>query len=815
MYTNKTITLTFIMLIYFATYSQQAKVYNEYLEPIENVEIISILNKSNTYTNEKGMFDINKFKDDDTIYLFHNNYLPISIPILEVKNIKNNKIIMSYQSIYLDGVEAVVTVRNKKFKQEKRPIKIDVLKNDEIHKIGVQTSAEILEQASGVQVQKSQSGGGSPIIRGMEANKVLLVIDGVRMNNAIYRGGHLQNSITLDNNIIEQVDISYGPGSVNYGSDALGGVIHYYTKKPQKKTDSTFNVNGILSSSFSSGNRGFTTHGDISISKNKWGVLSSISYNKFGNVRMGKKRLHKYSDWGKVYHKRTLVNGIDSMVINKDTNTQLNTKYNQIDILQKIVFSVNKKLTLSLNTQYSESSNINRYDQLTKYSNNEFKFAEWYYGPQKRFLTALTATINNKNKLFDNASIIASFQDIEESRIRRKFKRLNKTYRIEDVKVWALNMDFSKEIFNHTKLFYGSEITYNNVISTSKETNIITKENSNTHTRYPDNGSNMSTGAIYANISQNHNNILWKFGNRLTFTSLDASFKDTSFIKLPFNNIGANSKAFSSSLGMVYSPTKSWSINTNFSSGFRTPNIDDFGKVFEKNDYVVIPNNNIKPEFAYTGEIGLSKSFHKSYTEKDSSISRLHFATISATGFYTLLDNLIARSYYSLNGNDSILYDGEMKRIQANQNFNEGVIYGVSGGVNISFNRSIKLNSTINYTVGRITTTNQPLAHIPPLFGKTNLTFEFKKWDFELYSIYNGWKKIKDYDQQGNDNDDEATAEGTPSWFTLNIRTNYQFNSRFSMQGGIQNIMDTHYKTFSSGISAMGRSFNIAAKWLF
>ena len=808
----KHIALFLLLILSYSIVSQQVKVYNKYLEPIEEVEVISILTNLSVFTNEKGSFDLNHFKENDTLYFFNQSYLPVSLPVKHIKSHLNFQILMQYQSIFLEGVDATVTVRNKKNQFTKRPIKIDVLNNEKIHKVGLQTSADVLEQASGIQVQKSQPGGGSPIIRGMEANKVLLVIDGVRMNNAIYRGGHLQNSITLDNNILQQVDISYGPGSVNYGSDALGGVIHYYTKSPLNKEDTTLRLIGNISSSYSSGNNGFTTHGDIAINKNKWGSLTSISYKNIGDLKMGKNRLHGYENWGKVYDRRIVFNGADSMEVNADTSIQLNTGYEQIDLLQKIVYAPNKDVTLTLNTQYSNSSNINRYDQLTKYSGGYFKFSEWYYGPQTRFFTALTADFRKKTRVFDNASIIASFQEVEESRVTRRFNNLNRIERVESVKVGALNFDFSKEIKPKTNLSYGGEVTHNIVNSNATAINIQTFENNIESTRYPDNGSQMSTGAIYANLTQSFSKFLWNFGNRLTLTSLEANFKNNNFIQLPFDNISANSQAFSSSLGLVFTPSNSIKINTNFSSGFRTPNIDDFGKVFEKDDYVVIPNNEIKPEFAYTGELGLSKSFSKIYIEKDSSKSNLHFATISATGFYTLLDNIIVKADYQLNGNDSILYEGAMKKVQANQNFDAGVIYGVSGGVNFSFSKEIKLNSTINYTVGRITSTDQPLAHIPPLFGKTSLVFNQPKWDMELYSMYNGWKRIADYDQNGNDNDDEATIDGTPSWYTLNLRGSYQFNSNLSIQGGVQNIMDVHYKTFSSGASAMGRSFNIAFK---
>ena len=84
----------------------------------------------------------------------------------------------------------------------------------------------MLSYIPGVKVQKTQFGGGSPVLRGMEANRILLVVDGVRMNNAIYRKGHLQNSITVSPSMLDKTEVLFGPSSVIYGSDALGGVIH-------------------------------------------------------------------------------------------------------------------------------------------------------------------------------------------------------------------------------------------------------------------------------------------------------------------------------------------------------------------------------------------------------------------------------------------------------------------------------------------------------------------------------------------------------------------------------------------------------------
>ena len=110
-----------------------------------------------------------------------------------------------------------------------------------------QTSADLLYYGGEIRIQKSQGAGGSPVIRGFEANRVLLVIDGVRMNNAIYRSGHLQNAITIDPYALERTEIIFGPSSVGYGSDALGGVVHFYTKKPKINNEKIWTLNGVSS----------------------------------------------------------------------------------------------------------------------------------------------------------------------------------------------------------------------------------------------------------------------------------------------------------------------------------------------------------------------------------------------------------------------------------------------------------------------------------------------------------------------------------------------------------------------------------------
>ena len=128
--------------------------------------------------------------------------------------------------------------------------------------------------------------------------------------------------------------------------------------------------------------------------------------------------------------------------------------------------------------------------------------------------------------------------------------------------------------------------------------------------------------------------------------------------------------------------------------------------------------------------------------------------------YCTFLDNAIIRSDYSLNGMDSILFDGVLCKIRTNSNAESAFIYGATGTIKIYTNKFLSFSSSLSYTVGTIANSNEPFGHIPPLFGRTRLIYEKNKWDIELFSEYNGWKKINHFASGSVDNPSEATIDG-------------------------------------------------------
>ncbi|MDC1168686.1 TonB-dependent receptor, partial [Flavobacteriaceae bacterium] len=744
--------------------------------------------------------------------------------------IKNNfTIYLAKQSEQLD--EVVLSVFKRDAKTNRVAERVAVLTSKEIEKLSPQTSADLLAAIPGIKIQKSQMGGGSPVIRGMESNRVMLVVDGVRMNNAIYRKGHLQNAITVAPNQLDKTEIVFGPSSVIYGSDALGGVIHYYTKTPKlsEKTKVTSN----FFNRYSSINNEITNNASVEIGNKKWASFTSISHSDFGDLKMGEKRSHGFNNWGKVFQYSENSNDFYSSTAteNSDVNLQRNTAYNQTDLLQKFFIPLTDKTELKLNFQYSTSSDIPRFDRLDEKHEETLKFAEWYYGPQERLLISPQLDINPGKSWLDKGTFTLAYQNIKESRIQRKLSSLERSYRNENVDIFSVNGDFMIPLSkNENRAFtYGFEFLHNDVISDAygKTLEVLGNDiigfsdNFNVQTRYPDGGSSYVSSAVYLGYREDVNaKSTLNSGVRYTRTNLKASWIDQSIIVLPETNIKLDNSALTATLGYVYKPNKNIQLNTVISSGFRSPNIDDVGRVREKSGNITVPNIHLKPEYAYSAEIGIQKYFNDKKF-------RFGFNT-----YYTLLKHYIIRDDFSMFGNSSLdgqlLYDDEMGNIVANQNRGNAYIHGYTASYQGKLSEYFTSNGFITFTKGRTYDSKEPLSSIPPLFGQFDINFTNKKFQLGTSFRFNSKKDIVDFNfTEGIDNHDltpivnENAIEdvdkyfGSPSWVTLGFNSSYSFNKNWKLQGMISNIFDQHYREFASGISAPGRNFSFSLITVF
>jgi len=823
---TKFIVFIFVYFSLYTFYGQTVKVVeldSEY--PIDRVLVYNESKNIYLYTDKNGDVDISIFTNDDVLNFQHISYVDQTMTKSEVLAFKN---IIFLENAAEQIQEVVLSASRSEEKRARIAEHIEIITQHEIQKKSPQTSADLLALTPGVKVQKTQFGGGSPVLRGMESNRVLLVVDGVRLNNAIYRKGHLQNSITVSPNLLARTEVLFGPSSIIYGSDALGGVIHYYTKKP--KLSDKHLLNSSLLTRYSSVNDELSASYTTEYSAKKWASLTAISVNRFGDLKMGKNRSHGFDDWGLVpYYSNNTDTYYEAVPqINSDQNIQRNTGYDQLDFLQKFLVPLSKNTELNFNIQYSTSTNIPRFDKLNEYNDEgTLRYAEWYYGPQKRFLASSQLNIKPNLKWLEAGQFTLAYQDISESRVEREFDELETYFRDENVKVWSLNGDFHIPLTSSKKriLSYGFETSYNKVTSNAIGKTLEVNNHDmagysdyfTIQSRFPDGGSSYSNFALYTNYRFDHSKKgTLNIGVRFTNTLLKATWLDETFISLPEMSIRSLNSAFSGTIGYVYKPNNDWKLSTVLSSGFRSPNIDDIGKIREKRGSVSVPNTKLKPEYAYNAELGLLHYMNHKKT------------MIGFNTYYTLLHNYINRDLYTFNGETSLLYDGELATTIANVNKGNAYITGATLSFTSKIIERFTIKSSATYTKGKAYDNEEALSSIPPLFGNLDLSIPYKKWDFGLNFRFNVSKKPADYNiTEGIDNIEETPVineyaadsidkyYGTPAWQTVGLYSHFKVSRNTQIQLHIDNVFDTHYKEFASGVSAAGRNFSIVLNMHF
>jgi hemoglobin/transferrin/lactoferrin receptor protein len=666
-----------------------------------------------------------------------------------------------------------------------------------------QTTADLLGQIGSVFIQKSQLGGGSPMIRGFATNRVLMVVDGVRMNNAIYRSGNIQNIISIDPLTLDGAEVIFGPGSLIYGSDAIGGVMDFHTLEPKFSSNNQLIIRGSSTIRYASANKENTFHADMNVANSKWSFVGSFTYSKFGDLKMG---IHGPDSYlRKEYIER--INNVDSIIPNRDPRIQRFSGYDQVNLLQKVRYILNNNIDLIYSFTYAGTSEAPRYDRLIQYRNNKLRFAEWSYGPMLWRMHSLTLTDSKKRLISDGNRLVIGYQNYAESRIDRTRASTNRNIQSESVDAYSINWDAQKKI-GKGSFFYGFEYVFNQVGSVGSRTNINTSAVSPFVSRYPNN-SRWQTSGIYGSYKVNlHEKVTLLTGMRYSYNQLNANF-DTTFIKFPYQQTNIKDGGLTGNLGLVYRPSEHVQINGNLSTGYRMPNVDDVGKLFESvPGNLTVPNPSLQSEYAWNAELGTVMRL----TDK---------LKIELNVFHTWLNNAITLRPYQFNGKDSISFNGVMSRVQSLQNVSTATVWGVQTSVHYKIGRDLFIQSFANWINGKETddvrNEQVPLRHAAPFYGNTNVRYSRNKLFIEFSAAYNGEvsaTELAPVEQIKTDiyAKDTNGKPYSPSWYTLNLKTAYQIDSKTSITAGLENITNQRYRPYSSGIVAAGSNFILSLR---
>jgi outer membrane cobalamin receptor len=557
----------------------------------------------------------------------------------------------------------VITATRTKTRIDRTPAAVSYLTAEQIREQNGRSVPELLMSMAGVWMQKTNHAGGSPFLRGLTGNQVLLMTDGIRLNNATYRFGPNQYLSTIDPFTVNNVEAFRGVGGTLYGSDAIGGVINITTTEPSF-SDKKNEVHGSLSAKWMSRSMEKTLSTSLSYSTKKlaWEVRGS------------------FSDFGDIY------------AANK--KKQSPTSYNQQSFYTKIRYRIANNQELIACFQQLVQKDVDLYDQVTQRG-----FAISKIDPQKRQMFYVRWEAGMKTALSDQFRLTASRQVSTERRVRQRRQSVVVNYEYDHVVTYGLQAEMEKKIRKNWRMITGIDVYADDVESSAFD------QNTQTSVLTPKRGL-YATGSTMLALSAFHNQ-QFALGKFDLVAGLRANQYSVNIPDPLFGDVSLQPFALAGNAGMLYHLSGQWKLTGSLSTGYRTPNVNDLSS-FGRFDFgTEVPSPNLKPERSFNKEVGVKWTTKKSFAH--------------VTFYHNSLNDLIDRVKSSYEGDT--LVNGD--RVYQKVNRGKAVIYGMEAEFYTRIYKSFGIRSHLTYTYGQNKTANEPVRRIPPVFGR--LSGEYQK----------------------------------------------------------------------------------------
>ena len=638
--------------------------------------------------------------------------------------------------------EVIVTATRKKTSELIIPYSVNSISQKEINNYQFRTTPEALVGITGVFVQKTNHGGGSAFIRGLTGNQTLLMVDGIRFNNSTARFGPNQYLNTIDAYTVAKIEVARGTGSVQYGSDALGGVIQVFTKDPTFNTKKSFHTTIIGKAATS--NMEYTGRVQVQYQSNKIAVLAGYSNKNFGDLIGG-----------------------------DTTGKQTPTGYKEQAFDIKLKWKISQQAIITLAHQYLQQKDVPLFHRVALEN-----FSYYFFAPQQRQMSYAKIEVEGNTKLVNKLSFTSSLQKSVEKRSYQKNDANNKFLEEDKVKTVGLTVDIQSIITNNWTTNSGVEYYYDKVNSNKQQ--IAITNNNITYQRglYPNNAS--STNFSIFNLHHVKIN-RFQIEAGLRYNSFAIKVFDTSTTFFNLGDVVVQPSSLVSNLAVLFSINKKQTVYSSFSTGYRTPNIDDMGTLGLVDFRYEVPAYNLKPEKNYTTEIG-----YRFYNKKIKS---------SIAFFYTHLSDLITRIQVA---NQQV----GGYNIYTKQNSQASYLTGIEASFDYQFSQFLSLKTGASYAYGQNLSRNEPMRRIPPFNGRLLLSYTKSKWQMNIENVFAGKQARL---AQGDKDDNRIPSGGTPSFTIINIYGVYNFN-KYVFRLSFQNILNKDYRTHGSGINGVGKS---------
>jgi hemoglobin/transferrin/lactoferrin receptor protein len=651
------------------------------------------------------------------------------------------------KTIFLNNAIVVAAQRSKTNSFE-RSESIGYLEKSQLLMLSPMNAPQALSYVPGVWMQRTNQGGGSAFVRGLTGYQTLLLVDGIRMNNSTYRSGPNQYLNTIDPLTIERMEVLRGGGSVQYGSDAIGGTIQMISRDPEYSTAGA-RVSGELYGKYWSSDMEKSTRGQIDFGTEQLAILGGFTYKNIGDTDAG-----------------------------GDLGALSPTGYDELAFDLKARFQVSGRHELVGAYQYLNQSDVPLYHKIIT-----GEYDRYHFNPQRRDLAYLRLISNFQSKLLSEVRYNVSYQNSLE--VREKQKNNSKEYVEETDKVntLGLNVDVISTFTARWNATSGLEYYHDDISSGASSTDMEFGQTTPLRGLYPD-GSKYDNLAVFT--LHQYQTQKWNFSAGIRYNFVRLQVQDTLF-----GNTTITPDAMVGNLGMVYKLNEHHHLTGNINSAFRAPNINDVSSFGVADFRYEVPSYDLKPETSWNKEVGYK------FRYEDFS-GAIHF-------FHQNLNNLIVNVPSSYQGLDSL--DGH--KVYQRDNTGKAVMFGGEMELEGRLSRHLFTFANVAYTNGQNISKHEPLRRIPPLFGRLGIRGIFDSGlSIRAEYVFAGQQ---DRLSGGDIADDRIADGGTPGWTVLNIYAGYR-HDLFAVNLGFENLFDTAYRIHGSGIDGVGRSLWVALR---
>ncbi len=613
-----------------------------------------------------------------------------------------------------------------------------------------QVLTDALRGVRTVAVQTTTPGQGSPFIRGLTGSGILNLVDGTRLNNAIYRAAPTPYIALVEPRLIDRIEILRGPASVRHGSDAMGGVIQLHTRRPVFE-GSSWQSRGTIIGIFNSADLARGMRAEVEFGNQELGFMGGFSGLETDDLEGG-----------------------------GNVGRQIPSAYSSLGGDLAVLWTPAKNQTLTFDVQYAQQPKSPRYDEMTTgFGQSHPSASEFYYEPLERLFGHIQYQDARGSDYFDSFRFDLSFQRIRDDRRTRDYESTIQVRERNSSKLLGISAVATKRIGDDFRLNWGADGYLDWVSSDRDNTDTLTGLTTSVPSRFP-NGSTMNTYGVHSDFSL----------GLLPGLTLDGGIR-YSFIDTEIPGFGSSPPGHSQlsdvtgSVGILLEIWSNTEFIASFRRGFRAPNIFDLGALGPRpGNRFNEPTSQLSPEIIYTTDLGFR--YHG-----DTAQTEIFF-------YYSHYDDKI----------ESLSTGGltpEGRDIVKSVNTKEVRLAGVEVFERIQLRESISMAFSFFWTWGeqsQVTGGFEPADRIPPLQGSLGFPWQInERFSIEPYMRFAAsQRRLSARDER----DPRINPLGTPSWATLNVRGQFKWGKHTSLSAELRNLTNSSYREHGSGIQAQG-----------